>query len=115
MYGALLGARELPPGVDLKRVFVAAILKWIDAGWKLKEFSSRTRVSSVTKELTGGRSTSRRVVEDLAPRDEDHSLARRRGEAIPSKVLGPLRSESLEDSAPLARNPASVTAEVRSP
>jgi hypothetical protein len=44
MYGALLEARELPAGADLKRVFVAAILEWIDAGWKLKEFSSRTGV-----------------------------------------------------------------------
>jgi hypothetical protein len=44
MYGALLEARELPPGADLKRIFVAAILEWMDAGWKLKEFSSRTGV-----------------------------------------------------------------------
>jgi hypothetical protein len=42
MYGALLEARELPPGADLKRVFVEAILKWMDDGWKLKEFHSRT-------------------------------------------------------------------------
>jgi hypothetical protein len=42
MYGALLEARELPAGVDLKRVFVEAILKWMDDGWKLKEFHSRT-------------------------------------------------------------------------
>jgi hypothetical protein len=44
MYGALLEVRELPAGADLKRVFVAAILEWMDAGWKLKEFSSRTGV-----------------------------------------------------------------------
>jgi len=42
MYGALLKVRDLPPGADLKRIFVAAILEWIDAGWQLKEFSSRT-------------------------------------------------------------------------
>lgn len=42
MYGALLEASELPAGVDLKRVFVEAILKWMDDGWKLKEFHSRT-------------------------------------------------------------------------
>ena len=40
MQGALLEARELPPGADLKRVFVAAMLEWIDAGWQLGEFSS---------------------------------------------------------------------------
>jgi hypothetical protein len=39
MHGALLELRELPPGTDLKRVFVEAILKWMDDGWKLKEFS----------------------------------------------------------------------------
>ncbi len=39
---ALLEARELPPGADLKRVFVEAILKWMDAGWNLKEFHSVT-------------------------------------------------------------------------
>jgi hypothetical protein len=38
---ALLEARALPPGTDLKRVFVAAMLERIDAGWKLGEFSSR--------------------------------------------------------------------------
>jgi hypothetical protein len=42
MYGTLLEARELPPGADLKRVFVEAILKWMDDGWQLKEFHSRT-------------------------------------------------------------------------
>jgi len=42
MYGALLEARELPPGADLKRVFVEAILKWMDDGWQLQEFHSRT-------------------------------------------------------------------------
>jgi len=42
MHGALLEARELLPGADLKRVFVEAILRWMDDGWRLKEFSSRT-------------------------------------------------------------------------
>jgi len=32
MYGALLEARQLQSGVDLKRVFVASILEWMDAG-----------------------------------------------------------------------------------
>jgi hypothetical protein len=44
MCGALLEARLLPAGSDLKRAFVAAMLEWIDAGWQLKEFSSRTGV-----------------------------------------------------------------------
>jgi hypothetical protein len=44
MHGAVLEARLLPPGSDLKRAFVAAMLEWIDAGWQIKEFSSRTGV-----------------------------------------------------------------------
>jgi hypothetical protein len=41
MHRGLLEARLLPPGTDLKRAFVAAMLEWIDAGWTLGEFSSR--------------------------------------------------------------------------
>ncbi len=41
MHGALLEARQLPAGTDLKRAFVAAVLEWIDAGWHLGEFGSR--------------------------------------------------------------------------
>ena len=37
---ALLEARLLPPGTDLKRTFAAAMLEWIDADWQLGEFSS---------------------------------------------------------------------------
>lgn len=40
MHGSLLEARTLPPGSDLKRALVASMLEWIDAGWKLGEFSS---------------------------------------------------------------------------
>jgi hypothetical protein len=40
MHGALLEARPLPPGSDLQRVFVGAMLEWLDAGWQLGEFSS---------------------------------------------------------------------------
>jgi len=40
MHGELLEARALPAGIDLKRVLVAAMLEWIDAGWSLGEFSS---------------------------------------------------------------------------
>jgi hypothetical protein len=41
MHGALLEVRPLAAGCDLKRVFVAAMLERIDAGWQLGEFSSR--------------------------------------------------------------------------
>jgi hypothetical protein len=40
MHGALLEARALPRGSDLKRAFVCAMLEWLDAGWQLGEFSS---------------------------------------------------------------------------
>lgn len=40
MYGTVLESRELASGTDLKREFIAAMLRWIDAGWKLGEFSS---------------------------------------------------------------------------
>jgi hypothetical protein len=40
MHGVLLESRLLPPGSNLKRAFVAAMLEWIDAEWVLGEFSS---------------------------------------------------------------------------
>ena len=40
MHGALLEARQIPAGSDLKRAFLAAMLDHIDAGWQLGEFSS---------------------------------------------------------------------------
>jgi hypothetical protein len=38
--GGLLEVRPLPPGTNLKRAFVAAMLEWLDGGWELGEFSS---------------------------------------------------------------------------
>jgi hypothetical protein len=35
-------SRQLPPCANLKRAFVVAMLEWIDTGWRLGEFSSRT-------------------------------------------------------------------------
>ena len=40
MTGALLESRQLPAGTALKRLYVATMLEWIDAGWQLGEFSS---------------------------------------------------------------------------
>jgi hypothetical protein len=42
--GALRESRLLDSAVNLKRVFVAAMLERIDAGWEVGEFSSRTGV-----------------------------------------------------------------------
>jgi hypothetical protein len=49
MHGALLEARLLPAASDLKRVFVSAMLEWIDAGWQIKEFSSTGGVFFCTR------------------------------------------------------------------
>jgi len=51
MHRTLLDARLLPVGVDLKRVFVAAMLKWIDAGWNLGAFSSTTGTFFCTRRV----------------------------------------------------------------
>ena len=58
----LLEARLLPPGTDLKRAFVVAMLEWIDAGWTLGEFSSRSGT------FFCGRGTDRRMV-GITPTD----------------------------------------------
>lgn len=62
MYRAVLEARALAPGVNLKRAFVAAMLEWIDAGWELGEFSSTGAVFFCTKGVE------RRMVE-ISPSD----------------------------------------------
>lgn len=49
MHRAVLEVRELTPGANLKRVFIAAMLEWIDAGWEIAEFSSRAGVFFCTK------------------------------------------------------------------
>ena len=49
MNHALFDARPLPAGCDLKRVFVAAMLECIDAGWTIAEFSSRSGCFFCTK------------------------------------------------------------------
>ena len=40
MTGAILDSEEISAGADLKRVFVAPMLEWLDAGWQVGEFSS---------------------------------------------------------------------------
>lgn len=49
MHGAVLEARALAPGVNLKRAFVAAMLEHIDASWELGEFSSAGGIFFCTK------------------------------------------------------------------
>jgi hypothetical protein len=47
--GTVQVCRRLDGGVDVKRVFVAAMLERIDAGWALEEFSSRSGVFFCTR------------------------------------------------------------------
>jgi hypothetical protein len=42
MHRTVIEARALPIGCDLKRALVAAMLEYINGGWRLGEFSSRT-------------------------------------------------------------------------
>jgi hypothetical protein len=41
MHRTLIEARPIAPGADVKRIFIAAMLEFIDAGWQLGDFSSR--------------------------------------------------------------------------
>jgi hypothetical protein len=40
MHGGVIESHPLPGGADLKRIFLLAMLRWLDDGWALKEFSS---------------------------------------------------------------------------
>ena len=80
MYGAVLEARQLPPGADVKRAFAAAMLEWIDAGWQLGEFSSRTGV------FFAQRGIERRQIE-ITP--SDHGRARGWAPERSSSAAGP--------------------------
>jgi hypothetical protein len=40
MHGSVIESRLLPGGANLKRIFLAAMIEWLDAGWSLGEFSS---------------------------------------------------------------------------
>jgi hypothetical protein len=43
MHRTVIEARALPAGANLKRTLVVSMLEHIDAGWRLREFSSRMR------------------------------------------------------------------------
>lgn len=40
VHGAVLEKRAIAAGTDLKRLFVSTMLEWIDAGWRIGDFSS---------------------------------------------------------------------------
>jgi hypothetical protein len=66
MYGTVIESRELVSGTDLKREFIAAMLQWMDAGWKLGEFSSASATFFCDRQSSdwhpGDRSAERRMV-----------------------------------------------------
>lgn len=39
-HGAVVEQRLIAAGTDLKRLFVTAMLEWIERGWRVGEFSS---------------------------------------------------------------------------
>ncbi len=66
MTGAVLDTQEIAARADLKRVFVATMLRWLDAGWQLGEFSSTAGTFFCT------RGTERRMV-GIQPNEPGHS------------------------------------------
>jgi hypothetical protein len=48
-HGRVLKSRLLPPGTHLQRVFVASIIAYIDEGWTIGDFSSRSAFYVATK------------------------------------------------------------------
>jgi hypothetical protein len=66
MYGTVIESHELASGTDLKREFIAAMLQWIDAGWRLGEFSSVSATFFCDRQPSdrhpGDRSAERRMV-----------------------------------------------------
>ena len=76
MHGKLLEARRLPPGSDLNRALVMAMLEWIDASWQLGEFSSTAGIFYCT------RGSERRQI-DITPSDPGE--LRQRCERVPPR------------------------------
>jgi len=40
MQGSVVESHPIPAGTDLKRLLIELMLRWIDAGWQIGEFSS---------------------------------------------------------------------------
>ena len=49
VHGRVLKSRLLPPGTHLQREFVASIIAYIDDGWTIGDFSSRSAFYVATK------------------------------------------------------------------
>lgn len=42
MHRSVIKSNPIAPGTDLKRLFIASMLEWIDEGWTIAEFTSTT-------------------------------------------------------------------------
>jgi hypothetical protein len=42
MQGSVVESHPIPAGTDLKRLLIESMLKWMDTGWQIPEFSSTT-------------------------------------------------------------------------
>ena len=49
VHGRVLTSRRLPPGTHLQREFLASIMAYIDEGWTIGDFSSRSAFCVATK------------------------------------------------------------------
>ena len=62
MHESIVESHSIPTGTDLKRLLIESMLKWIDAGWQIPEFSSTTGTFFCTRQ------NERRIV-SISPTD----------------------------------------------
>jgi hypothetical protein len=65
MHGSIVESRRLVAGADLTRIFITAMLAWMDGGWVIGEFSSTSATFFCTR-ATEQRSVS---IEQADPHD----------------------------------------------
>lgn len=76
MHGSVVESHQLAPGADLKRFFIESMLKWIDAGWKIGEFTSTSGAFFCT------RGNERRMV-TISPSDPQEERGSMYGNSFP--------------------------------
>jgi hypothetical protein len=72
MHGSVVESHQLAPDADLKHFFIETMLKWIDAGWKIGEFTS----TSGTFFCTRGNERRMVTITPSDPTEEPHSMYR---------------------------------------
>jgi hypothetical protein len=76
MHGSVVESHQLAPDADLKRFFIETMLKWIDAGWKIGEFTSTSGAFFCT------RGNERRMV-TISPSDPQEERGSMYGNSFP--------------------------------